>query len=237
MLLLVASGTGLNKRGASGRSGSWLSAAALFLYAITFSYSYVSLSTGTGALLLFGFVQITMMVAALASGERPHALQWVGIALALAGIVYLVSPGLAAPSLAGASLMAVSGIAWGVYSILGRGATDPLANTTTNFVRSLPMTAALSVFTLGGVHLQPRGVLLAAVSGAVTSGLGYVVWYAALRRLTAVRGAIVQLPVPVLAATGGVLFLGEAVSLRLVAAAALVLSGIGLALLGRERLA
>ncbi|MEX2110154.1 MAG: DMT family transporter [Gemmatimonadaceae bacterium] len=214
---------------------SWISAGMLFLYAVPFSFAYTRLSTGTGALILFGCVQLTMMSAALWSGERPHPLQWLGLSLALAGLVYLVLPGLEAPSFVGAGLMALAGFSWGVYSLRGRSAADPLAQTTSNFVRTVPLVLAVSVLTLPRLHVQVNGVLLAVASGALASGLGYVVWYEALRGLTATRAAVVQLLVPILAALGGVVFLAEAVTWRLALSGVIILGGIGLALIGRER--
>jgi drug/metabolite transporter (DMT)-like permease len=214
-------------------TGSWTSAGALFLYAVPFSFAYTTLSAGTGALILFGCVQATMMIAALWSGERPHTLQWLGLVLALAGLVYLVRPGLAAPPLGGAALMAVAGCAWGVYSLRGRGAARPLAETTSNFMRSVPLVLAVSAIALPRIHAAPKGLVLAVASGALASGLGYVAWYTALGGLTATRAAVVQLAVPILAATGGVLFLAEAIPARLVIAAVMVLGGIALA--SRER--
>lgn len=232
-LLLVTVWT---RRGASQVEGSWISAGMLFLYAVPFSFAYTSLSTGTGALILFGFVQLTMMIAALWSGERPHPLQWFGFGLALGGLVYLVLPGLEAPSFASAGLMALAGFSWGVYSLRGRGAGNPLAQTTNNFVRSVPLVVAVSLVALPRFHVERQGVLLAVASGALASGLGYAVWYGALRGLTATRAAAVQLLVPILAALGGVIFLAEAISGRLVLSAVMVLGGIALALIGRERL-
>jgi drug/metabolite transporter (DMT)-like permease len=176
-----------------------------------------------------------MMIAAVASGERPLVRQWVGLLLAIAGLVYLVLPGLTAPSPLGAVLMSVAGAAWGIYSISGRGAADPLALNAGNFIRAIPMTLAVSLIAMRFRHLEVRGVLLAVVSGAVTSGLGYVVWYAALRRLTATRASLVQLLVPVLAAAGGLVVLGEPLSVRLALAAAIVIGGIALALGATEQ--
>lgn len=215
-------------------NGSWISAAMLFLYAVPFSFAYTWLSVGTGALILFGCVQITMMSAALISGERPPVLQWLGLTLAFGGLVYLVLPGLEAPSFAGATLMALAGFAWGVYTLRGRGATNPLAQTTSNFVRSIPFALVVSLAWLPRFSAQRHGVLLAVASGAVASGLGYVAWYRALRGLTAVRAAVVQLFVPILAGLGGVIFLAEEISLRLMLATILVLGGIALALYARE---
>jgi drug/metabolite transporter (DMT)-like permease len=220
------------RRGGDRGRGPWASAAMLFLYAIAFSFAYRSLTTGTGALILFGAVQATMILAALRASERLAPLEWTGLALALGGLVYLVLPGLAAPPPAGCALMALAGIAWGIYSLRGRGSADPLGDTAGNFARSVPLVAVVLVAVVARVHLTPRGVLLAAASGALASGLGYAVWYAALRGLTAARAAVVQLSVPVLAAAGGVAFLGERVTLRLVLAGVFILGGVGLAVAG-----
>jgi drug/metabolite transporter (DMT)-like permease len=178
-----------------------------------------------------------MMIVAVWSGDRPHALQWLGLAFAIVGLIYLVLPGLEAPPPASAALMAVAGVAWGVYTLRGRGAADPLGQTAGNFARSVPMVLLVSVAALRGLHAETRGVLLAVSSGALASALGYVVWYAALRGLTTTRAAIVQLAVPALTAAGGVLFLAEAITLRLLLASALILGGILLALVARDRLA
>lgn len=214
---------------------AWTSAVALFLYAITFSLAYVSLPVATGALILFGAVQTTMLAAAIRSGERPAPLEWGGLIVAIAGLIYLVSPGLTAPSIAGALMMAASGVAWGWYSLLGRRSADPIHDTTVNFIRSVPFTALASVLAASGWHLTAAGAAFAAISGSITSGLGYVVWYAALPRLTATRAATVQLATPVLTATGGVIFLSERISPRLAAAALLILGGIAMAVFGRMR--
>ena len=215
--------------------GSWLSAGFLFLYAITFSFAYLSLTTGTGALILFGSVQVTMLIAALRNGERPQIVEWLGLSLALGGLVYLVFPGLAAPSLLGSALMVTAGIAWGFYSIRGRGSQNPLADTAGNFVYTVPMILLIRLLTLGNVHLSTNGVLLATLSGALSSGVGYVIWYMALRGLTTTRAAIVQLSVPVIAAWSGVLLLSENISVRLLIAGGLILGGIGLSVLSREK--
>jgi drug/metabolite transporter (DMT)-like permease len=218
-----------------GQRGTWRSAALLFLYAIAFSFAYLSLSTGTGALILFGSVQLTMILVALLSGERPHFLEWTGLFLALGGLVYLVLPGLQAPSPLGSMLMAAAGISWGFYTLRGRGSSDPLGDTASNFIRSLPFVFVISLFNLKNLHLSTNGLLLAAISGAITSGLGYVLWYSALRGLTTTRAATVQLSVPVLAAWSGIIFLSEEVSFRLLLAGMLILGGIGLAVMGRGR--
>ena len=215
--------------------GSWRSAAMLALYAIPFSLAYVSLTIGTGALLLFGAVQVTMLLTTIRRGERPGALQWIGATLALGGLVYLVLPGLTAPPLVPALLMLLAGVAWGVYSILGRGSADPLGETAGNFVRAVPFAVAASLVMLRDLHLESGGLFFAITSGAVASGLGYVIWYAALRGLSSFTASIVQLAGPVLAAAGGVLLLDERITTRLILAGGLVLGGIALAIVGRTR--
>lgn len=217
--------------------GRWhpLSAAMLFAYAAAFSFSYRSLTAGTGALLLFGAVQITMILWALRTGERFRAAEGVGLGAAVAGLVVLVLPGLRAPDPVGSALMAVAGIAWGVYSIRGRGTADPLSENARNFALSVPAAALVLVVALGSARLTGAGIAIAVLSGAVASGVGYVIWYAALRGLTSIRAAMVQLTVPVLAAAGGVLFLGESITMRLVGAAVLILGGVGLAVASRAR--
>ena len=231
-LMLITLST---RRGAIGMRGSWGSAALLFLYAVPFSFAYVSLGAGTGALILFGAVQATMLIAALASGERPHAVQWSGLILALCGLFYLVMPGLAAPSITGSALMAIAGVAWGLYSLRGRGASDPLAETAGNFARSVPLAVGVSIAAATHAELSADGALLAVLSGALASGLGYVAWYAALSALSATRAASVQLAVPLLAAAGGVVFLSERITARLIVSAILILGGVALALTRTER--
>ena len=233
MLFIIAN---LQKKsGEFALRGGWLSAAFLFLYAIAFSFAYLSLTAGTGALLLFGTVQITMIVVALRSGERPHLWEWLGLFLALGGLVYLVLPGLAAPSLLGSALMTIAGISWGFYTLRGRGSQNPLADTAGNFVYAVPMIALLRLLTWNNIHISAQGFLLAILSGAIASGVGYVIWYAALRGLTTTRAAIVQLSVPMIAAWGGVAFLSEHVSVQLLLAGALILGGIALSMLIRTR--
>ena len=211
-------------------AGSWMSAAVLALYAVPFSFAYIGLSTGTGALILFGSVQVTMMAGALRSGERPLASQWLGLSLALVGLVYLVLPGIAAPPPLSAGLMALAGLAWGIYSLRGRGAVNPLAQTTSAFVRSVPIALALSAIFFRQFHAGVGGIALAVASGTAASGMGYVAWYAALRGLTATRAAVVQLSVPIIAAVGGIVFLSEALSTRLVIASLLVLGGVAMSI-------
>lgn len=214
--------------------GSWTSAAMLFLYAVPFSFAYLRLSAGTGALILFGAVQATMLSAALVAGERPPPRQWTGLALSLAGLVYLVLPGLTAPPLGASLLMGLAGVGWGYYSLRGRRTGDPLVETASNFVRSLPLAGLLVLAAAAHLHATPDGLLLAVLSGALASGAGYAVWYAALGGLTATRAAIVQLSVPLLAAAGGVLWLSETVTLRLALAAVAILGGVALAVTGRR---
>lgn len=220
----------------SAHRGHWSSASMLWLYAVTFSFAYISLAIGTGALILFGAVQLTMIIGAVRSGERLHRPEWTGAATAFAGLVYLVSPGLTAPPLGASILMASAGIAWGYYSLWGRTTADPLADTAYNFVRTLPFLILLAPFL---THLRAasfNGVLLATASGAVASGSGYAIWYRALRGLTSTRAAVVQLLVPVLAALAGILFFGEHLSLRVLVASILILGGVGLAVAGRAGL-
>jgi drug/metabolite transporter (DMT)-like permease len=224
----------LKSGGVPRTEGHWASAAALFIYAGAFSLAYVSLDAGTGALILFGAVQLTMILAGLRAGERPRFREWLGLALALIGIVVLVRPGLAAPEPTGAALMAAAGIAWGVYSLRGRGSREPLRNTAGNFILTLPAAALLLVIPGEFSAWTASGVGLAVASGALASGVGYAVWYAALPALTATRAALVQLLVPVLAAAGGVALLSEALPLRLPVAAALVLGGVALAITARS---
>ena len=209
------------------------SVAALFIYMTGFSFAYTNLGAGTGALILFGAVQLTMFLTAVRSGERPAAREWIGVSLAALGLVLLVLPGLSAPSPLGAALMAAAGVGWGVYSLLGRRGRSALVATTRNFLYCVPLALLLSVIMLRSAHVTTRGVVLALASGVAASGLGYVIWYAALKNLSATRAATVQLAAPVLAAFGGVLFLDEVMTLRLSGTAVLILGGIGLAVAAR----
>jgi len=209
-------------------AGNWTSALALFVYAAGFSFAYTSLSAGTGALLLFGAVQATMILWGLHKGERLNTIQIVGFVVAPAGLVALLLPGLSAPPLIGSILMLGAGVAWGIYSLRGKGEKNPASATTGNFVRAVPFAGALSIIFFMLAHLDSVGVSYAMISGAITSGLGYVIWYSALTGLNAASAATVQLSVPVLAATGGILLLGEAITLRYVLASVAVLGGIAL---------
>lgn len=202
----------------------------LLLYAVPFSFAYNSLATGTGALILFGAVQATMLASGLLGGERPPRLQWVGFTVAVLGLIYLVLPGLGAPEPRGAGLMALAGVGWGFYSVRGRTTADPLAATAGNFIRSVPIVLAFNLLSLSEFHVTPAGGMLAVASGAIASGIGYAVWYAALRDLTATLAATVQLSVPAIAAAGGVVFLAEDVTPRLVFSSLLILGGVGMAL-------
>jgi drug/metabolite transporter (DMT)-like permease len=213
----------------------WTSAAMLFLYAGTFSFAYISLTTGTGALILFAAVQITMIAVGLYAGERPSPMHWLGLLIAVAGLVYLVSPGVTAPSAFGSLLMGSAGIAWGIYSILGRGVSDPVHATARNFLRTVPLTFIISLLWLPSMAITAEGFLWAALSGSITSAVGYVIWYAALRGLTATLAATLQLSVPALAALGGVVLLSEKLTLRLFLAGALILAGVGLAIYGQKK--
>lgn len=224
MLWLVV----LVRQGKSAGGGSWLSAFALFVYAAGFSFAYESLSAATGALLLFGAVQATMIGYGIWSGERLLKLQVVGLLLALAGLTLLLLPGFSAPSLQGSVLMFCAGVAWGIYSLRGKGAGDPTCVTAGNFLRTVPITAALSLTTLSFSSLDSAGVGYALASGALTSGIGYAIWYTALPGLRATHAATVQLSVPAIAALGGIVLLGEPITLRLVLASVAILGGIAL---------
>lgn len=209
------------------------SAAMLFTYMAFFSFAYVSLSAGTGALILFGAVQLTMFIAALREGEQFSLLSWAGLALAVIGLVYLVSPGITAPDPMGVILMTIAGAAWGFYSLLGRNVADALEATANNFIFSVPFVIIVGFLFMDKLHSSSSGLTLAVVSGAITSGLGYVIWYSALRGLTATRAATVQLSVPAIAALGGVLLLSEQITLRLVVASVATLSGVWIVLAQR----
>ncbi|MCC4296048.1 DMT family transporter [Aurantimonas coralicida] len=215
--------------------GSWSSALALFVYALAFSLAYLKLGAAVGALILFAAVQASMIGWGLVRGERPGTREALGLVVAAGAFVWWLVPGLTRPDPLGTALMIVSGIAWGVYSLRGRGATDATRATAGNFIRTVPLALPLVALSLLQAGVGSAGVLIAIVSGAVTSGLGYVLWYRALKGLTALSAAIVQLSVPIIAALGGVLFLSEDLGLRFVIAAGLVLGGIAFALSTRRR--
>jgi drug/metabolite transporter (DMT)-like permease len=218
------------------RRDGW-AALMLFAYMACFSFAYDWLDAATGALILFGAVQVTMFAAGLRGRERLSASAWAGVAAAVLGLVYLVSPGLSAPAPQGAALMAAAGLAWGVYSLRGRKAGDPLTATASNFALALPMALAVSALMWSQARADGPGVVLALASGALTSGLGYVVWYAVVPRLGALRAATAQLAVPPLAALGGVLWLAEPVTPRLLLASVAILGGVALVLSAQARAA
>jgi len=222
------------RTGSNALAGSWTQAFSLFAYAAAFSFAYVSLSAGTGALILFGAVQATMILYGLLRGERFTPLQTAGLLLALGGLVALLLPGATAPHWAGATLMTIAGIAWGAYSLMGRASTRPIETTAGNFLRAALFGALLSAVSLGMFAWDARGAMLAVLSGAVASGLGYAIWYTVLPALRATHAATVQLSVPVIAAIGGVLLLGEHLTLRLVLCSIAILGGIALVLHARK---
>lgn len=217
------------------RTGNaWKSGLALFSYAAAFSLGYVSLSAGMGTLILVGAVQLTMLGWALMCGERLNLLRWAGSVLSFGGLVYLVLPGVSAPDPVGALLMLTAGVAWGIYSIRGKGAWAPVAMTTHNFLWAAPIALFVSLLLYSTHHVEIKGVILAVCSGAITSGLGYVVWYRALRHLSTSAASLVQLMVPVLAAWGGIVFLNEQLAARFVIASVLILGGVAIGLYRRK---
>lgn len=212
------------------RSGEWRAAIFLAVYILGFSFAYITLDAGTGALILFSVVQLAMMGVAIYEGERPTVLEWLGWLLALAGIVVLVSPGVSAPSPIGLLLMAIAGLAWAAYTLRGRGVVAPLLSTGGNFIYATIIAIPTCLVFIDVNSLSWQGVTLAIASGAIASGVGYAIWYAVLPHISTMRAALVQLSVPVLAAVGGILFIGEAVSVRFIVSCALVLGGIALAI-------
>jgi drug/metabolite transporter (DMT)-like permease len=214
--------------------GSWRGAFFLVMYALPFSLAYVQLDAGIGALLLFAAVQLTMIGSGLRSGERLLPVEWLGFLGALGGVVYLVSPGLTAPKPIGAALMLAAGVCWGSYSIIGKTAGEPASVTGGNFQRAALLVVPAVALALPWLSLSVRGVVLAAASGVLASGLGYIAWYAALKYLTVTRAALVQLSVPVIAALGGVAFLGEAITIRLISASLVILGSVVLAIAARR---
>ena len=218
--------------------GSWLTSFALFLYAITFSYAYISLNTGVGALILFGAVQVTMVLMSLIKGKMLTISEWFGLIIAFSGLAYLLLPSASAPSLHGFLLMLISGVAWGFYTLAGKGAGNPLLQTANNFLRTIPFIFILAilfaVFKSDNLIITVNGTLLAITSGAVTSGLGYALWYQALNGLSITQAAILQLTVPIIAAFGGILFLAEEITMQLIISALLVLGGIFVSLISKK---
>ena len=215
--------------------GNWAGAFSLFIYAAAFSYAYLHLDAGAGALLLFGAVQLSMITCGLLRGERLHRLQVVGLVLAAAGLVALLLPGTSTPSLSASCLMVLAGIAWGAYSLLGKGTPDPLAATAGNFIRTLPIVTVLCLVALGSLEWDSAGVVYALLSGGLTSGIGYAIWYAAMPGLAAIQAASVQLSVPLLTALAGSVLLGESLTGRLMLAGVAILGGIALVLRYKHR--
>ncbi|NQZ80364.1 MAG: DMT family transporter [Colwellia sp.] len=238
LLLIIRLFNKDNKQGTSeiNSKGSWVASFWLFLYAVTFSFGYISLDTGTGALVLFGAVQITMIIANVFSGHKLHYSEWLGISIAFAGFIYLVLPNLQLPSFTGFILMTIAGISWAFYTIKGRSSQNPVGDTAYNFFRTLPFILILIIFTYQELSLSWQGVFLAVISGAVTSGIGYAIWYAALKGLSVTQAAVLQLLVPVIAAVGGIIFVNEALSLRLAISSFMVLGGIFIVVLGKRYL-
>jgi len=216
--------------------GSWFAASMLFLYAISFSFAYITLDTGTGALILFGSVQLTMILITLYKGTRLHTVEWAGVLISFSGFVFLILPGISTPSFSGFILMTVAGTAWGIYTLAGRDSVNPLADTTQNFIKTIPLIiiiGIITIFTNQDIQLSQKGIVLAVLSGAIASGIGYTIWYMALADLTAAQAAVVQLLVPVIAAAGGVIFVDEIITSRLLFSSVMILGGILLVVSGR----
>ncbi|MFT4928349.1 MAG: drug/metabolite transporter (DMT)-like permease [Phenylobacterium sp.] len=235
VLMLILAFGGRQKGVAFAQSGSWSAAFMLFVYAICFSFAYVSLDTATGAVILFGSVQLSIILLSLLSGNRLLLAEWVGVLLAFAGFVYLMLPGVTMPSVSGFMLMVTAGCAWGVYTLKGKGSKNPLMDTGNNFLRTSPLLVVLAVVSWQNLQFSAEGVLWAVLSGAIASGIGYTIWYMALGGLATTQAAVVQLSVPVIAAVGGIVFVAEPITLRLVIAAAMILSGIFVVVLGRRK--
>lgn len=234
IMLLILLGLTQKKSTPSKSKGSWLAALMLFAYASAFSFAYISLDTGVGALILFGAVQLSMILVGMFKGNQLHLSEWLGVLMAFTGFVYLVLPSLSTPSFWGFVLMTISGVAWGVYSLVGRGSKNPLADTTYNFLRTTPLIVILVLFSLNSTHITEKGLILAILSGSITSGIGYTIWYIALRGLSVTQAAVLQLLVPIIAAIGGIVFANEILSMRLVLSSVLVLGGILIVVLGRK---
>jgi len=211
-------------------AGEWRASLFLAIYILGFSFAYITLDAGVGALILFSLVQLTMMAVALYEGERPAAIEWVGWVFALMGVLVLVAPGVSAPSPVGLLLMSLAGVAWAGYTLCGRKATQPLMSTSCNFIYATIIVLIPCLILMNLSSLSWQGVMLAVASGAIASGVGYTIWYVVLPHISTMRAALVQLSVPVLAAVGGILFIGEAVAVRFMISCALVLGGIALAI-------
>lgn len=217
----------------SSPKGSWQASFMLFTYAIAFSFAYITLDTATGALILFGAVQISMILLSMLSGNRLHSTEWIGLSIAFMGFVYLILPGVSTPSLSGFILMSIAGTAWGIYTLKGRGSKDPLLDTAYNFSRTIPLLIIVLLLTLKTTHYSNQGIMLAVLSGGIASGIGYTIWYMALGGLSSTQAAVVQLLVPVIAAMGGVIFVSEQITLRLSVSGLLILGGILIVVLGK----
>ena len=217
--------------------GSWYGASMLFIYVLTFSFAYITLDTATGALILFGSVQITMILVNTLKGNRLHFSEWLGVMIAFFGFVYLMLPGIHTPSVFGFILMIISGVAWGFYTLNGRGSQNPFMDTAHNFIKTIPMiiiVALVQLLIINKTNISGQGVVLAILSGAIASGLGYSIWYSVLPHLNVVISAVLQLLVPVIAALGGVLFVNELITQRLLISALMILGGILLVILGKQ---
>ncbi len=222
-----------NNKQTSQQKGSWFASFMLFLYATCFSFAYLKLDTGMGALILFGSVQISMVLAAIKSGYRLHMTEWLGLVIAFSGFVYLVLPGASSPSIDGFILMLIAGISWAFYSLKGLNSQSPLLETSYNFLKTLPFIIILGLLFYSQAHFSKQGVLLAICSGAITSAVGYTIWYMALTGLTSAQAAVSQLAVPALATLGGIVFLSEKISYPFVVASLMILGGILIVILGR----
>ncbi|WP_415900397.1 DMT family transporter [Neptuniibacter sp. QD48_11] len=234
IVVLLAIFIFMNRGKANAAKGSWKGAFFLFAYAITFSYGYITLETGIGALVLFGSVQISIILINMLKGNKLHLMEWIGTIVAFAGFVYLIFPSLATPSAVGFGLMTMAGVAWGFYTLAGKGSNNPLGDTTYNFLRTLPFVLILVLLSFDDASLSTEGIWLAILSGGLASGIGYAIWYQALGSLSAIQAAVVQLLVPVIAAAGGVAFAGEEVTWRLVIASVVVLGGIMIVITGKQ---
>ena len=214
--------------------GSWFGSFILFLYATTFSFAYIELDTGTGALILFGAVQITMILTSVISGNQLHFSEWLGVIISFIGFSYLILPSINTPSTSGLLLMTTAGISWAFYTLNGRKSTNPLSDTSYNFLKTIPFVIILAAITIKNTHYSNQGILLAILSGGIASGIGYAIWYNVLRDLSITQAAVVQLLVPVIATIGGILFVSEAITIRLVVSAVMILGGILMVLLSRQ---
>lgn len=219
------------------KAGSWSSSWYLFVYMVAFSFAYINLDTGVGALILFGFVQVTMVLMSLIKGHRLLLIEWAGLIIAFLGLALLLLPSASAPSLLGFVVMAISGIAWGFYSLAGKGVSNPTLFTANNFLRTTPLLLVLLILCFETVNITQQGILLAVLSGTLTSGLGYAIWYAALNGLSITQAAVLQLTVPIIATFGGVLFSNETITTQLIISSIFVLGGILVVILGKRMLA